>query len=99
VDEILQFLVSAEPKHFVAAASRVSGVQIRIDQIVERFEFERELLRQDRAKLFGHDVRGAARESGMVCHENQAAFFAVGSVENRVIGTKELSGIMPGAFS
>ena len=40
--------------------NRIPGVQVRVNQIVERLELVGNLLRQNRAKLFGHDVGGTA---------------------------------------
>jgi hypothetical protein len=75
VDEILEFLVSPETEHFISAAGGIARVEIRVDEIVKRLEFERAFLRQDRTKLFRHDVGGAASKSGMVSHDLSRFFF------------------------
>jgi hypothetical protein len=95
VNEVLEFLVSTEAEHLVTATRGIARVKVCVNQIVERLELERNLLRQDRTKLFRHDIRGAPRETRMVSH-GQAAFFSVRPLGNATTGMKELSGNTPG---
>ena len=61
-DQILQFLVSAQPQHLLATAGRVSCPEIFVDDIEKLFELERRTPGKDRYQFLGYEIRNAARE-------------------------------------
>ena len=59
-DQVLQLFVSAQTQHFLAAAGRIPGPQILVQNLKELFELERCPAGKDRNQFLSNEIRHSA---------------------------------------
>ncbi len=59
-DQVLELLISPEPKHFLAATGGVPCAQILMQDLEELFKLERGASGKDRNQFFRNEIRHSA---------------------------------------